>query len=78
MSTQLRILSKKLNESHVLDVACFIRSLQKHLNALLVAGAGLEPARAVGPEDFKSAVSTNSTTPPFLGISTHDGSVPKA
>lgn len=78
MSTQLRILSKNLNESHVLDVACFIRSLLEHLNALLVAGAGLEPARALGPEDFKSAVSTNSTTPPFLGILTHDGSVPKA
>ena len=69
MSTQLRILSKNLNESHVLDVACFIRSLLEHLNALLVAGAGLEPARALGPEDFKSAVSTNSTTPPFCGNS---------
>lgn len=68
MSTQLRILGKILNESHVLDVACFIRSLLKHLNALLVAGAGLEPARALGPEDFKSAVSTNSTTPPFRNL----------
>jgi hypothetical protein len=41
-----------MNESHVLDVTCFIRSLLEHLNALLVAVAGLEPARAKGPEDF--------------------------
>ena len=35
-----------MDNSHVLNVACFIRSLQGRLNALLVAVAGLEPARA--------------------------------
>lgn len=35
-----------MDGSHILDVACFIRSLLEHLNALLVAEAGLEPARA--------------------------------
>ncbi len=29
----------------------------------LVPGAGVEPARACGPQDFKSGVSTNSTIP---------------
>ena len=28
-----------------------------------VPGAGVEPARACGPQDFKSGVSTNSTIP---------------
>ena len=28
-----------------------------------VPGAGLEPAQPIGPGDFKSPVSTNSTTP---------------
>lgn len=65
----MRILyTKMLDGSHVLDVTCFIRSLLGHLNALLVAEAGLEPARAKGPEDFKSAVSTNSTTRPYVGV----------
>lgn len=31
----------------------------------MVPEAGLEPARAIGPRDFKSLVSTNSTTPAF-------------
>lgn len=32
----------------------------------MVAGAGLEPARPLGARDFKSLVSTNSTTQPFF------------
>lgn len=55
-----------MSESHARDVTCLFRSLLGHLSALLVAEAGLEPARALGPEDFKSAVSTNSTTPPGI------------
>lgn len=34
-----------------------------HRKAFYVPGAGIEPARALGSQDFKSCVSTYSTTP---------------
>ena len=37
--------------------------LRRHI---LVLGAGIEPARAQGPQDFKSGVSTYSTTRAFI------------
>lgn len=55
-----------MNNSHVLTVACFIRSLLGRLNALLVAVVGLEPTRAQCPADFKSASVTNYDTPPII------------
>ncbi len=42
----------------------------------MVRGAGLEPARPLRPRDFKSLVSTDSTTRAYINLEARTGNAP--